>query len=90
MRRYGYILQQAAEYDNLNESFDYHVCGEYKKTRYGCWLVEHRDEVIKKLQKLILDGTLEPGTFETREITERGKTRKIQMIFLKLVLSLQV
>lgn len=80
MKRYGYILQQAAEYDNVSDSFDYHVCGEFKNTRYGKFLVEHREETIAKLQKLILDGTLEPGEYLSLTINERGKTREIQMI----------
>ena len=80
MRRHGYILQQAADYGILNESFDYHVCGAFKKTRYGRYLVSHRDQVIEKLRKLILDGTLEPGEFVTMSIKERNKEREIQMI----------
>ncbi len=80
MRRFGYIVQQAAEYDNLNESFDYHVCGAFKRTPYGQYLVEHRQETIEKLQKEILEGTLAPGDFVTRKIKERDKEREIQMI----------
>lgn len=77
MRRFGYIVQQAAEYDNLNESFDYHVCGAFKRTPYGQYLVEHRQETIEKLQKEILEGTLAPGDFVTRKIKERDKEREI-------------
>lgn len=83
MKSYGYIVEKAAEWDNLGDSFDYELRGSRKKCRRGRYLYRRRDETIKKLQKEILDGTFEPGHYKEQEIEERGKKRIIQSIDLE-------
>lgn len=83
MKSYGHILERAADWGNLSDSFDYQLRGKRKKTPRGRWLLRHRDEVIKELQREILDGTFAPGRYIEKKIVERGKERIIQSIDLK-------
>lgn len=83
MRRYGYIVEQIADWGNLSSSFDYEVRGKVKRSLQGRWLTEHRDEVIRRMQTEILSGTWEPGTLFHKEIEERGKHRKIDFVSIE-------
>lgn len=83
MKRYGYIVEQIATYENLSNSFDYEVRGKVKRSSQGRWLLEHRDEVIREFQKQILDGTWELGKVHHKTINERGKIRDIDFISIK-------
>lgn len=83
MRRYGYIVEQIADWGNLNNSFDYEVRGRVKRSLQGRWLTEHRDEVLRRMQSEILGGTWEPGPLFHKEIQERGKHRKIDFVSIE-------
>lgn len=84
MRRYGYIIKEAAEEVNLIASFDYVLRGTKRKTsRSGRYLLEHKKEVIARLQKELLEGTFQLGKYHERVIKEGIKMRTIQCIPLE-------
>lgn len=81
MRRESHIMEEVADYSNIYEAIDEVLAGtERKKTRVGRYILEHRDEVIERLQKELLSGTFKVGTYRERVINESGKIRHIQVL----------
>lgn len=81
MKRYGHIVEEAATFERLSDSFDYVLRGTRRKSsRSGRMLIENRDAVIEKLRNELLTGTFTIGDMRTFHITERGKEREIQSI----------
>lgn len=81
MKRYGYIIEEAARYENLRSSFDYVLRGTERKTsRTGKMLYEHREQVISDIRRELLDGTWRLGDYHERTIKEGEKWRTIQCI----------
>lgn len=81
MHREGHIIEEIVEYSNISESFDQVLSGtQRKKSRQGCYLLEHREEVIKKLSERIASGQFHvtPKDIEEKDIIEAGKLRHIQ------------
>jgi len=84
MHRDGFIVEEAAEYSNMAESFDQVLRGaKRKKSRQGRYLLAHREEVIKELSEKILAGTFTVKDYRERTIMEGGKQRRIQILTMK-------
>lgn len=84
MKSYGGIMEEAASYAVLRESFDYVLRGTKRKTcPTGRWLLAHRDEVIAQLREELLSGTFHLHGYKEFHIVERGKGRRIQSIQLR-------
>ena len=84
MKSYGGIMEQAASYATLGESFDYVLRGWKRKTcKTGRWLMEHREEVIAGLREELLTGTFHIHGYKEFTLMERGKERRIQCIQLR-------
>lgn len=84
MKSYGGIMEEAASYATLRESFDYVLRGTKRKTcPTGRHLLAHRDEVIAGLQKELLTGTFHLHGYKEFTLIERGKERHIQCIQLR-------
>lgn len=81
-KTFKHIVEKAAEYSNVSDSFDYEMRGKRKNTRDGRWITSHRELVIKAIQSSIIGGTLRPGTFHDLTVKERGKVREAQCISL--------
>ena len=77
-----HLAEEAAEYSNIADSLDYELRGKRKNTFQGCWIMAHREWVIRATQSSILGGTLRPGKYTEKTIDERGKLRLIQCINL--------
>lgn len=81
MKRYGYIIEEIVTEDNMNESFDYVMRGTRRKTsKSGRYMLAHREEVIRDLQRRISDGSYRVSGYMTYNIKEAGKIREIQSI----------
>lgn len=84
MHRDGFIVEQAAEYSNMAESFDQVLRGSKRKhSRQGRFLLAHREEVIRELSEKILTGMFTVKDYRERIITEGGKQRRIQILTMK-------
>ncbi len=81
-------MEEIVERRNLEDAFDYKVRGRVARTRRGQWLLTHRDEVLDTIARELSDGTWTPGVFHEREITERGKKRRIQSVSLVKAIAL--
>ena len=77
-----HLTEEAADYGNISDSLDYELRGKRKKTWDGRWISAHRERVIRATQASILGGTLRPGKYREKTISERGKVRTIQCISL--------
>ena len=77
-----HLTEEAAEYSNVADSFDYELRGKRKRTHDGAWIIAHREWVIRATQASILGGTLRPSQYREKIIRERGKVRHIQCISL--------
>lgn len=83
MKRYGYIVEEIATWENLSESFDYEIKGKVARSPEGQKLTRNREKVLKDFQRLILAGEWEPGEIHHKTINERGKVRDIDFISIK-------
>lgn len=76
MKRYGYLIQEIVERNNLEESFD-EVTKDLPK-----WSKEHyiskREEIIKELAESIGNGSFRVTRFEEFEVKDGPKTRRVQ------------
>ncbi len=84
MRREGYIVEEAAEYSNMLESFDQVLRGSKRKqSRQGRYLLANKNEVITELSELIKNGTYTVKDYRERVIKEGGKIRRIQILTMR-------
>ena len=73
------LIDEIVEYGNISNSIDVVLRGRMRKqTRNGRYILEHRDEVIAKLQKEIKDGVFQITSYTEMEVKDGGKIRKIQ------------
>lgn len=76
MKRYGYLIQEIIERDNLEASFD-EVTRDLPK-----WSKEYnirkKEEIIKELAKSIGNGSFRITRFEEFEVEDGPKKRKVQ------------
>lgn len=82
MRRYGHIIEEIVQSDNMNRAFDYVLRGARGRSKAGRWLKKHRFEVIDKLSAHISAGTFRLHGYHEYTIVERGKERRIQSVCL--------
>ena len=81
MRREGYIIQEIVEDSNLENSLFYVVRGTERKTSpTGRWMLAHKQEVIERAKRELIEGTFKIRCFHEKEIKERDKTRTIQCL----------
>ena len=81
MKREGHVMEEIVDYSNLYQAIDEVLRGTArKKTRVGRYILEHRDEVIVRLQAELGDGSFELGRFRERTIIEAGKERHLQVL----------
>lgn len=75
------LIDEIVEYGNISNSIDVVLRGRMRKqTRNGRYILEHRDEVIAKLQKEIKDGVFQITSYTEMEVKDGGKIRKIQFV----------
>ena len=75
------LIDEIVEYGNISNSVDVILRGRMRKqTRNGRYILEHRDEVIAKLQKEIKDGAFQITSYTEMEVKDGGKVRKIQFV----------
>ena len=80
MKRDKDVMAEVLDYSNIYAAIDEVLSGtERKKTAEGRHILEHRDEVIARLQKELGDGSFELGPWVDREIKEAGKIRRLQV-----------
>ena len=84
MKRYGYIIEEICDWNNLNDAFDTVVRGtERKQLSEGKWLIEHREEFLKGVAAEIQSGHIDLGKWHPKDIMERGKQRHLQVFDMK-------
>lgn len=75
------LIDEIVEYGNISNSVDVILRGRMRKqTRNGRYILEHRDEVIAKIQKEIKDGVFQITSYTEMEVKDGGKVRKIQFV----------
>lgn len=76
MKRYGYLIQEIIERDNLEASFDEVTCDlpKWSKEYYE----SQKEDIIKKLAECIGDGSFRITRFEEFEVEDGPKKRKVQ------------
>lgn len=62
MKRYGYLIQEIIERDNLEASFDEVTCDLPKWSKE--YYISQKEDIIKKLAKCIGDGSFRITRFE--------------------------
>lgn len=84
MRREKDIMKEVVSYPNIYAAIDEVLSGTMRKsTREGREILEHRDEVIARLQGSLADGSFEIGDFYEKTIVEAGKERRIQVLTME-------
>ncbi len=84
MRREKDIMKEVVSYPNIYAAIDEVLRGTLRKsTREGREILEHRDEVIARLQSKLSDGSFEIGGFYEKNIVEAGKERRIQVLTME-------
>lgn len=75
------LIDEIVEYGNISNSVDVVLRGRKRKqTINGRYILEHRDEVIAKIQKEIKDGVFQITSYTEMEVKDGGKIRKIQFV----------
>ncbi len=84
MRREKDIMKEVVSYPNIYAAIDEVLSGTRRKsTREGRDILEHRDEVIARLQQTLADGSFQIGSFYEKNIIEAGKLRRIQVLSIE-------
>lgn len=76
MKRYGYLIQEIIERDNLEASFDEVTCDLPKWSKE--YYYSKREEIIDELARTIGDGSFRITRFEEFEVEDGPKKRKVQ------------
>lgn len=77
------IIDEIIEYGNISNSIDVVLRGRRRKRlRTGRYILEHRDEIIAKLQKEIKEGTFCITGYREMEVKDSGKVRRVQSVSL--------
>ena len=77
------IIDEIIEYCNIYNSIDVVLRGRRRKRlRTGRYILEHRDEIIAKLQKEIKEGTFCITGYREMEVKDSGKVRRVQSVNL--------
>lgn len=77
------IIDEIIEYGNIYNSIDVVLRGRRRKRlRTGRYILEHRDEIIAKLQKEINEGTFCITGYREMEVKDSGKVRRVQSVNL--------
>lgn len=76
MKRYGYLIQEIIERNNLEESFDEVTRGlkDWSKKHFE----SQKEQIIKKLAESIGNGSFRITRFEEFEVKDGPKTRRVQ------------
>ena len=82
MKRYGHIIEEIVEWDNMERAFKYVLRGARGRSKSGVFLYQHKDDVIRKLIEEIESATFRIKGYRESEIIERGKHRTIQSVCL--------
>lgn len=81
MKRIGYIIEEIVSCENLEESIRYVLRGRRKgKSTTGKYLLEHKEEILKKMKADIESGEYKIPKYREFTINEKGKERVIQSI----------
>lgn len=81
MKRYGYLIEEIIEPQNILESFNYVLRGnKRKRTRTGKYLLEHKEQILEKVRNDISSGKFKISGYHEKVINERGKERVIQCV----------
>ena len=74
-------MERAMSYGSLSDSIDLVLHGSRRKmTRTGKWILEHRDEFIRRCQEEMREGCFHIRGYHEYTVMERGKKRRIQCI----------
>lgn len=75
------IIEDICEYSNIYQSIDVVLRGrKRKRQRTGRYILQHRDEIIAKLQKEIKTGTFTLTGYREYEVNDGPKVRRVQSI----------
>jgi len=84
MKRLGItsnIIEEICEYANISQSIDVVLRGRKRKRhRTGRYILQHRDEVIAKLQNEIRTGTFTLTGYREYEVNDGPKVRRVQSV----------
>lgn len=80
MKRYGNIIEEIVQPENLDNAFYYVLRGARGRTRTGRWMIAHKDEVLDSIRKDIEAGTFKPHGYIQFPLREGGKIRLIQSV----------
>jgi len=84
MRREGYLIEEIVEPSNMEAAFRQVLRGtKRKRSRQGCIMLAHKEEVLEELSSRISDGTFRVKDYHEKIIMEGGKLRRIQVLSLK-------
>lgn len=77
------IIEEICEYSNIYQSVDVVLRGKKRKRqRTGRYILQHRDEVIAKLQDEIRNGTFKITDYREYEVNDGPKVRRVQSVNL--------
>ena len=78
-KREGYLMEEIVEYGNIADSIAYVLRGRrHKKSPLARYIWAHRDWAVRFFQWQLWLGLFHPTEYREMEISEYGKTRKIQ------------
>lgn len=75
------IIDKICEYHNISQSIDVVLHGsKRKRQRAGRYIIQHKNEIITKLQNEIRNGTFAITGYREYHVTDGPKIRKVQSI----------
>lgn len=75
------IIEDICEYSNIYQSIDVVLRGrKRKRQRTGRYILQHRDEIIAKLQNEIRTGTFTLTGYREYEVNDGPKVRRVQSV----------
>lgn len=75
------IIEEICDYANISQSIDVVLRGKKRKRhRTGRYILQHRDEVIAKLQNEIRTGTFTLTGYREYEVNDGPKVRRVQSV----------
>lgn len=75
------IIEYICEYSNIYQSIDVVLRGrKRKRQRTGRYILQHRDEIIAKLQNEIRTGTFTLTGYREYEVNDGPKVRRVQSV----------
>lgn len=75
------IIEEICEYANISQSIDVVLRGRKRKRhRTGRYILQHRDEIIAKLQNEIRTGTFTLTGYREYEVNDGPKVRRVQSV----------